>query len=185
MNPPGNRVRPAQAAYILLLVAGVLAGIALVVSASRYVRSTRAVAGFDVAVTEFRLFDDDDSRAELTLRLSNASTVPIAVERFTVTLTLNGKQVGSTQNALAGSRSPADVDAYEEQTRVGRNIEPDSPWGGQIVIYLDTAAMEAIRAQRSAGASAWSAETGVFIALPFSRQREHIVRSINLEEPAP
>jgi len=173
---------PAQAAYGALLAVGLLAGIGLALASTAYVRSRQAVSALEATVTDFRVVDDENPRAELTLQLSSSSSVPVAAEKCVVALTLNESYVASTQSAYAGAAAAPQQATYAQQTTIGQELVAGRPWSAHVTLYIDAPEMAMVRAQRQAGSVVWRAQIAIYITLPFSQQHDVVGRSVDLQE---
>jgi len=174
---------PRYLAFIVLLVAGLAAAGGLVFIIIAYVGSVQTAGNLEAAVTGFRLIEDDNPRAEMTLTISSDSLIPLRAEKCMVELEHGDRYIATSQSGYVGTDPNTAKHIYEQQTAIAQDLSAGRRWDTQLTLYIQSREMEIARLQRAAGVQDWYAQVTVLIVMPYSQRREFVTRRVAIQEP--
>ncbi len=173
---------PQQAAFAILLVAGLIAGAGLVFITSAYVGSINSAGNLEATISDFRVMDDDNPRAEMALTLNAHSAIPLQAEKCVIELEFADRYMATSQSDYVGTNPATSKYSYAERTNIAQELIEGQPWTSQLTLYIEPRQMAVTRSQRNAGGSSWYAQVTVWIVLPYSGRRESITRRVAIQE---
>ena len=176
-----QRYLPA-AIYTLLLLMGLLALAATILSITNYQRSMESVGGLSLEFTKLQIIDDDNPRAQLQFKLYNHAPMSVGIERYSFTLYANGERIGGSASTYRGTDPNVDQKEYEEATTIEQVISPDGHLDLDFTLYIYPAQMEIVREAQRAGPITWTVNAGFHVKSLYSRSIESIGLQATLEQ---
>jgi hypothetical protein len=166
--------------YVLLLIAGLLALFATIISVSNYTRSVKAFERLAFEFTEIQVAGGDDPTAELGFRFLNQSSMPIWLESYEFSLYADGERIGSSSSTYRGAG--ANDGEHLSDRSVRRELAAGESLDLEFTLHIYPPQMETITRARQDGALTWSVTAGFLIRLPTAQAIESVGFAATREE---
>ena len=169
-----ERRRLSLVIYVLFLIAGLIALVAILTSISNYTRSVLGRQGLAFEFAEIRIIEGDDPVADLEFRLHNEGTLPIWIESYEFGLYANGERIGGSSSTYRGAGANVDEREYLPDRTIQQNLPAGEQLDVPFTLHIYPSQMEKVREARQDGAVTWLVEAGFLIRLPTAHSNETV-----------
>lgn len=171
-----THARVQNLAYIVLFLMAVVALLVLGADVSNYIASIKSVSGLGLEIVDLEVIDDDNPRALVRFRVRNDSPLETKLERCLLELYLNEERIGSSYSMYMGTDPNLDPKTHLATQNINQSLAPGQTLVLEFTLYIYSAQMEIVRHAQTAESMTWHATANLTTFLPYSREKNFVVR---------